>query len=97
MGSGALYRQEQKESLGPLRIHTRDLIAKVIAKVILRLAYSGVTERTIGKRVFFFYFLVVFVAFFWPISILLCSLALMYFDMYLCYVMVISVLIFSVA
>ena len=93
MGSGALYRQEQKETLGPLRIHTRDLIAKVI----LRLAYSGVTDRTVGKRVFFFNFLVVFVAFFWPISILLCSLALMYFDMYLCYVMVISVLIFSVA
>ena len=50
MGSGALYRQEQKETLGPLRIHTRDLIAKVI----LRLAYSGVTDRTVGKRVFFF-------------------------------------------
>ena len=91
MGSGALYRQEQKETLGPLRIHTRDLIAKVI----LRLAYSGVTERTIGKRVFFFYFLVVFVAFFWPIPY--CYVPSLYFDMYLCYVMVISVLIFSIA
>ena len=30
----------------------REVIAKVIAKVILRLAYSGVTGRTIGKRVF---------------------------------------------
>ena len=51
MGSGALYRQEQKETLGPLRIHTRDLIAKII----LRLAYSGVTDRTVGKRVFFLF------------------------------------------
>ena len=28
------------------------IITKVIAKLILRLVYSGVTERTIGKRVF---------------------------------------------
>ena len=30
----------------------RELLAKVVVKVILRLVYSGVTERTISKRVF---------------------------------------------
>ena len=93
MGSGALYRQEQKETLGPLRIHTRYLIAKVI----LRLAYIQALQRGQSVSVYFFLFPCRFRCIFLANSILLCSLALMYFDMYLCYVMVISVLIFSVA
>ena len=50
-----------------------------------------------GQSVSVYLFPCRFRCIFWPISILLCFLALVYFDMYLGYVMVISVLIFSVA
>ena len=50
-----------------------------------------------GQSVSVYLFPCRFLCIFWPISISLCFLALVYFDMYLGYVMVISVLIFSVA
>ena len=65
-------------------------------KVILRLVYSGATERTICKRVF--------ISLSFSLHFLAnCCIAIFprvrvyMFDMYLCYVMVITVLIFSVS
>ena len=70
----------------------RELITKVIAKVILQLVCSGAQR---GQSVSVYLFSCRFRCISWPIVVLLYFFALVYFDMYSSYVMVISVLIFS--